>query len=136
MMPDYGCFAIGWTSYGVVVPLIQHVFGIQPDAVHRTVVFDPQVPSGWEDMSVTDLPVGTNVISFVRARTSEGVEYRIEARDDGWTFVLKGKAEAGARYSINGRPASFPPGGIRVTGRSNRVLVVPHDRGPGRNRAD
>ena len=33
MMPDYGCFAIAWTSYGVMVPLIRHVFGIQPDAV-------------------------------------------------------------------------------------------------------
>jgi hypothetical protein len=127
MMPDYGCFAIGWTSYGVVVPLIQHVFGIQPDAVHRTVVFDPQVPSGWEDMSVADLPVGTNVISFARARTSEGIEYRIQARDDGWTFVLKGTAEAGASYSINGRPASFTPGGIRLTGRANRVLATRRD---------
>ena len=127
MMPDYGCFTIGWTSYGVVVPLIQHVFGIRPDAVHRTVVFDPQVPSGWEDMSIADLPVGTNVISFARARTGEGVEYRIEARDDGWTFVLKGKAEPGARYSVNGKPVSFTPGGVRLTGRTNRVLVVPHE---------
>ena len=109
MMPDYGCFVIGWTSYGVVVPLIQHVFGIRPDAVHRTVVFDPQVPSGWEDVSIADLPVGTNVISFARARTGEGVEYRIEARDDGWTFVLKGTPEAGASYmSTESRPRSTP----------------------------
>ena len=127
MMPDYGCFAIAWTSYGVVVPLIQHVFGIRPDAVHRTVVFDPQVPSGWEDMSIADLPVGTNVISFARARTSEGIEYRIEARDDGWTFVLKGKAEPGARYYVNGKPVSFTPGGFRMTGRTNRILVARHD---------
>jgi glycogen debranching enzyme len=127
MMPDYGCFVIGWTSYGVVVPLIQHVFGIRPDAVHRTVVFDPQVPSGWEDMSIADLPVGTNVISFSRARTGEGVEYRVNARDDGWTFVLRGKAEAGGRYYVNGKPTPVRPGGIRLTGRTNRVLVVPRD---------
>ena len=127
MMPDYGCFAIAWTSYGVVVPLIQHVFGIRPDAVHRTVVFDPQVPSGWEDMSIADLPVGTNVISFARARTGDGIEYRIEARDDGWTFVLKGKAEPGARYYVNGKPVSFTPGGFRMTGRTNRILVARHE---------
>ena len=30
MMPDYGCFTIAWTSYGIVVPLVQHVFGIHP----------------------------------------------------------------------------------------------------------
>src|SRR5206468_5550203 len=28
MMPDYGCFVIAWTSYGIVVPLIEQVFGI------------------------------------------------------------------------------------------------------------
>ncbi len=38
MMPDYGCFTIAWTSYGIVLPLIQHVFGIHPDAMTRTVV--------------------------------------------------------------------------------------------------
>ncbi|HWJ23334.1 MAG TPA: hypothetical protein VNS52_13355, partial [Gemmatimonadaceae bacterium] len=33
MMPDYGCFTIAWTSYGVVIPLVQQVFGIRPDAI-------------------------------------------------------------------------------------------------------
>ena len=60
MMPDYGCFTIAWTSYGIVLPLIQHVFGIQPDAMKKTVVFDPHLPTGWEDIAIEDLPVGTN----------------------------------------------------------------------------
>ena len=123
MMPDYGCFAIAWTSYGVMVPLIGHVFGIQPDAVDKTVVFDPRVPTGWDDMRIEELPVGTNTISFSRRKTSEGIEYRVEASEDGWTFFLKQEALPGARYYVNGRPASLTPSGIRLTGRSNRVLV-------------
>jgi hypothetical protein len=75
-----------------VLPLIEHVFGIQPDATDKTVVFDPHLPTGWEDMSIEDLPVGTNLISFSRARTARDVEYDIEAKEDGWRFVLKGKA--------------------------------------------
>ena len=59
MMPDYGCFAISWTSYGVMVPLIEYVFGIRPDAVHRTVVLDPQAPSGWGAMSIEDVAGGS-----------------------------------------------------------------------------
>jgi hypothetical protein len=124
MMPDYGCFAISWTSYGVVVPLIEHVFGIRPDAVHKTIVLDPQVPSGWEDMRIGDLPVGTNTISFSRRKTDEGIEYGLEARENGWTFVLRQNAAPGARYTVNGRPASLTRSAIRLTGRSNRVLVV------------
>jgi glycogen debranching enzyme len=127
MMPDYGCFTIAWTSYGIVLPLIQHVFGIQPDAINKTVVFDPHVPAGWEDMSIEDLPVGSTTISFSRAKTGKGIEYGVDAGENGWTFALKGEAVPGARYYLNGRPVAFTSSGIRMSGRKNRVLVVPQE---------
>jgi hypothetical protein len=80
MMPDYGCFTIAWTSYGIVVPLVQHAFGIRPDAMNKTIVFDPHPPKGWKDMSIEDLPVGTNLISFSRTETGQGIQYAIEAK--------------------------------------------------------
>jgi glycogen debranching enzyme len=124
MMPDYGCFVIAWTSYGIVLPLIQHIFGIQPDAINKTVVFDPHLPTGWEDLSIEDLPVGSNLVSFSRAKTGRGIEYRIEARQTGWSFILKGKASPGAKYYVNGRPVALTAAGIRMGGKWNRVLVV------------
>jgi glycogen debranching enzyme len=124
MMPDYGCFTIAWTSYGIVLPLIQHVFGIQPDALNKIVVVDPHLPAGWEDMSIENLPVGTNVFSFSRAKTSRGIEYGFEARDTGWNSVLKGNDLPGAKYYLNGSPVAFTSAGIRMSGRKNRVLVV------------
>ena len=125
MMPDWGCFAIAWTSYGIVVPLIQHVFGIQPDATQKTVVFAPHMPDGWDDMRIEDLAVGTNLVSFSGARTGKGVEYTFQSRDGGWTFVLKTEDSPGARYYLNGKPIVPPSSGIRMTGRRNRVLVNP-----------
>jgi len=125
MMPDYGCFTIAWTSYGIVVPLIGHIFGIQPDAINKSVVLEPHLPDGWEDMSIEDLPVGTNLISFSRAKTGSGIEYGIEAKESGWSFVFKDKAQPGARYYLNGRPVAFSASGIRMAGKKNRVLVVP-----------
>jgi glycogen debranching enzyme len=124
MMPDYGCFTIAWTSYGIVLPLIEHVFGIQPDAMKKTAVFDPHLPTGWEDMSIEDLPIGTNTVSFSRAKTGRGIEYGFESKENGWHFVLKGKAVPGAKYYLNGRPVSFISSGIRMSGRRNHVLVV------------
>jgi glycogen debranching enzyme len=124
MMPDYGCFAIAWTSYGVMVPLIEHIFGVQPDAVHKTVVLAPQVPTGWEEMHIDDLPIGGNTVAFSHRRTGKGIEYRVEAREDGWTFILRPGAAPGARFVVNGKRAPPGPSGIRLTGRSNRVLVV------------
>jgi glycogen debranching enzyme len=125
MMPDYGCFTIAWTSYGIVIPLIQHVFGIRPDALNKTVVFDPHLPTGWEDIGIEGLPVGTNLISFSRSKTEKGIEYRLEARENGWNFVWRENLLPGARYYLNGRPISVRSSGIRMSGRKNHVLVVP-----------
>jgi glycogen debranching enzyme len=125
MMPDYGCFVIAWTMYGIVVPLVDHIFGVQPDAMHKTVVFDPHPPKGWKDMSIEDLPVGTNLISFSLVETGQGIQYSIEAKQSGWSFVLKGNPLAGAKYYLNGNPVSFTSSGIRMSGRTNQVLVVP-----------
>jgi glycogen debranching enzyme len=124
MMPDYGCFAIAWTSYGVMVPLIEYVLGVRPDAVHKTVALTPRAPSGWEEMRIDQLPVGSTTIAFSRRRTSEGIEYQVEAGEGGWTFVLHPEAAPGARYLVNGRPVSQGARGIRLSGRSNRVVVV------------
>jgi hypothetical protein len=124
MMPDYGCFTIAWTSYGIVLPLIQHVFGIQPDAMTKTVVFDPHVPTGWEDMRIDDLPIGTNTVAFSRAHTRRGIEYGFESRNSGWHFVFKAKGLPGARYYLNGRAVHVDSSGIRMSGRKNHLLVV------------
>jgi glycogen debranching enzyme len=128
MMPDYGCFTIAWTSYGIVVPLIQHVFGIEPDGLNQTVVFEPHVPAGWGDMSIEDLPVGTTKVSFSRAKTTKGIEYTVEAKDDGWQFVLKAKPLPRAKYYLNGKPVALTSAGIRMSGRKNQVLEVRGDR--------
>ena len=121
MMPDYGCFVIAWTSYGIVVPLIEQVFGIQPDAPGRSIVFDPRVPSGWKRMSIEALPVGTDTISFAWAETAAGAEYGIDSREDGWTFTVVVPA---GTYYLNGKAVRTTDGRIRMSGRRNRLLVV------------
>src|SRR5258708_38318761 len=124
MMPDHGCFTIAWTSYGIVLTLIEHVFGIRPDAAHKAIVFEPHLPAGWEDISIQDLPIRTNLVSFSRTRTGKGVIYDIEAKENGWSFVLREPALPNSRYFLNGRPANSSSSGIRMEGRKNRVLIT------------
>jgi glycogen debranching enzyme len=123
MMPDYGCFVIAWTSYGIVVPLIEEVFGIEPDAPGRSIVFDPHAPSGWKRMRIEALPVGSNTISFGWAETARGTEYTIDAKEDAWSYTVK--VPAGATYYLNGASVSPSAGGIRMSGTRNQLLVVP-----------
>jgi glycogen debranching enzyme len=124
MMPDQGCFAIAWTSYGIVVPLIEQVFGVRPDAAGKTIVFQPHLPVGWEDLSIEDLPVGSNLISFSRARAGKRVTYDIDAKETGWSFILRARASPNARYFLNGNPVRPSSSGIRMHGTQNRVLVI------------
>ena len=123
MMPDYGCFVIAWTSYGIVVPLIEEVFGIRPDAPGRSIVFDPHIPSGWKHMSIEALPIGSNAISFAWTETARGAEYTIDAKEDGWSYAVK--VPAGATYYLNGAPVTPNQGKIRMSHRQNQLLVVP-----------
>ena len=124
MMPDYGCFTIAWTSYGIVVPLIEDVFGIRPDAGNRTIVFEPHLPAGWENISIEDLPVGANLVSFSRARTENGVIYDIEATENGWSLILREKPSPNTRYFLNGRPINPSSSEIHMEGKKNRVLIT------------
>jgi hypothetical protein len=124
MMPDYGCFVIAWTMYGIVVPLVEHILGVEPDAPHKTVVFDPHLPTGWEDVAIDDLPVGKNLISFSRARSGKGIEYVIRAREPGWRFVLKDAGPATAVYYLNGKRVAADSSGLRMSGTLNRVVMV------------
>jgi glycogen debranching enzyme len=126
MMPDYGCFVIAWSMYGIVIPIVEHIFGVQPDAVHKKVVLEPQLPTGWEDLSIEDLPVGTNRISFWRRRTERGVEYTIRSQQTGWRFLLKDKSRPGAKYYLNGRTVGAEPSGIPMSGTRNTLLVTAH----------
>jgi len=92
-------------------------------------VFDPHLPAGWEDIRIENLPVGTNVVSFSRARAGRNVEFAIDGREDGWTYVLTGRATAGAECRVNGRRVAVTSSGIRMTGRTNRVQVAPPGAG-------
>lgn len=124
IMPDKGCFAIAWTSYGIVVPVVEHVFGVRPDAPHKTIILEPHFPSGWEDISIEDLPIGTNLISFARARTPEGVNFDIRAKENGWSFILRAGSSSNSKILLNGKAIDPSPSGVRMYGKKNRVLIT------------
>ena len=110
--------------YGIVLPLIQHVFGIQPDAYNKNILFEPHLPSGWEDISIENLPVGDNIVSFSRWKTSKGIEYSLTGEEQGWNMILKLKDSSGAKYYLNGKQVSLDELTIKMNEKNNKLLVV------------
>lgn len=62
--PDYGMFTQAWNMYSFAVPIITQFFGIQPDTGNNVVYFRPQMPSEWEEASISNVIIGDNVISM------------------------------------------------------------------------
>ena len=125
MMPDYGDFTQAWTSYGIILPVVEHVFGIHPDAINKTVRIEPNLPSGWENISIDNLPIGTNTVSFSRLATPGGIQYVVKGIQAGWSYVLKLPDKPDAKYYLNGKRISVRSNEIKLNGRTNTVLVVP-----------
>lgn len=127
MMPDYGCFTQAWTNYGIVLPIISYVFGINPDASEKRIEIAPNIPRRWssEKLSLSALPVGDNEISIAYQSVSGGIKYLIVSKNAGWRIVFKPKAEGRVRYLVNGKPVNPTNAGqILLTNRINHVVIL------------
>ena len=76
--PDNGCIVQAWTAYGAVVPVVRHFFGIRPDAAKGEIVLCPQIPKGWENASLENVPVLDGTISVFFTKNGGGQSMRVE----------------------------------------------------------
>lgn len=126
MMPDYGCPVQAWTIYGLACPLITHIFGIHPDAYNKKVIFKPNLPTGWENISLKNLRVGENSISFSREKVSGRVVYHLVSKDPFWKFVLQ-IPEKGGNVRVNNNSVNKTGKdkiqNIELSGTENSVII-------------
>ena len=55
--PDFGMVVQAWNNYGVDVPIIDHFFGIKPDAYKKSISISPNMPSDWKDASIDNVRI-------------------------------------------------------------------------------
>jgi glycogen debranching enzyme len=124
MMPDYGCPAQAWTIYGLAMPLVTHVFGLHPDAHNKTITFSPHLPSGWDDIKISELPVGNNTISFAVKKSSNGATYDFFFKEADWKYTLKLKGLRGSKYKLNGKTLTALSDEIQLGGKANSIVIL------------
>lgn len=108
MMPDYGCPAQAWTIYGTVTPLIRYVFGIQPQSYKQSITFAPQLPTGWDQIAITDLEIADNVIDYQVVRTDRGLDIKLTTTQPDWTYQVETKNEPIHQFIVNGKTQPIP----------------------------
>lgn len=103
VMPDYGCPVQAWTMYGMATPLIRYVYGIQPEAYTKTITFCPDFPDGWNEMEISNLPVGDNVISYRVERIGDGVKVVLNTEKKAWKYLFKTAKLPVREFVLNGK---------------------------------
>ena len=123
MMPDYGCPVQAWTIYGLATPLVTKIFGINPNAHNKSIILTPNLPSSWDHMYISNLPINNNTISFGIKKTGKATVYNLTSATAGWTYTLKIKGQSGKRYVLNGKTITATSDAINLYGKENKVMV-------------
>ena len=123
-MPDRGCPVQAWTIYGLASPLVTHVYGITPDSYNKAISISPNLPSGWDNISISDLPVGNNTISFAVKKTGKGTEYNLSSKKADWKYTLTLEGLAGTKYVLNGKTLKANSNEIQLVGKENNLLRI------------
>ena len=127
MMPDFGCFSQAWTNYGIVLPIISHIFGINPDAAQRKIEIAPHIPDSWlaDRLSIKGLRVAGNAISMSYQPIKNGAKYTITSKDAGWKIRFRLRPKCTHRYIVNGTAIVPPPSGmVLLTKKENDIIIM------------
>jgi len=97
--PDFGMVTQAWNIYGVAVPIIQHFFGIQPQAHDKTIYVSPTMPTSWKEAAIERVQVGDNSLSLKVTQKEDHIEYRILQTQPDW--ILKFNVATATKILVN-----------------------------------
>lgn len=105
LLPEGGCFMQGWSGYGIVLPVMDHYFGIRVP-LDGPVLLAPHPPKELDYMEVSSVRLGSRTIDVKMENRTEVFRYELdigEATESGsmqlsfrWTpenFSLRGSHE-------------------------------------------
>jgi len=109
--PQEGVPHQGFSSTGVVLPLVRGLLGLDGDALGQTAVFRPGFPAAWSAVSVSNWRIGEGKLFLYYMRDRTKVTLRVTSEEaKGFRFVFAPALGLGATISaarLNGRPIDF-----------------------------
>jgi hypothetical protein len=108
--PQEGVSHQGFSSTGVVLPLVRGLLGLDGNAVDRKISFRPGFPADWTSVSITNGKVGEARFSLEYTRAKDSVTLRIKSEKAvGFGFIFEPAFGLGTkilRATRNGSPIS------------------------------
>lgn len=100
-----------WSAAMVVNPLLRGLFGLQPDAPARHLVFAPHVPADWAQFTMTQVRVGPVTLDVSYHKTADSITLQVQRTGPGpcdleFSPALSLRAEV-LEARLNGRVVPF-----------------------------
>lgn len=114
-----------WSAAMVVSPLLRGMFGLNADALSKTLTFAPHVPADWTSFSLENVRLGNNTVSLNYTKAEEGIFLeagRTTGSEDG-TLEFRPAISLRARVQgtdLNGKPIPFQ---VELSGEDQHVIV-------------
>lgn len=101
-----------WSSSMVITPAMRGLFGIDIDALAKTVHLDPHLPADWDDAEVHQLHVGDSIVDLSYHR--EGQQMVVHLKPISGAPIHLATNIATAKVTNNGQTAAFELPAIEV----------------------
>jgi glycogen debranching enzyme len=109
--PQEGVAHQGFSTTGVVLPLVRGLLGLHGNALGKKGSFRPGFPAGWPAVSISNWKIGEAELSLDYARESDKVTLRVRSeRAAGFHFVFAPALGLGTKVlaaTRNGSPIAF-----------------------------
>ncbi|MFQ6038852.1 MAG: amylo-alpha-1,6-glucosidase, partial [Candidatus Aminicenantales bacterium] len=69
--PQEACSHQGFSSAGVVLPLVRGLLGLEANALEKTVTFSPHLPADWDHVRISSYKAGQARFTFEYSRKSQ-----------------------------------------------------------------
>jgi len=101
----------GFSTGGVVLPLVRGLLGLEGDAVEKRIIFEPRFPANWPEVWVKDYRIGGHSFSFRYQRSEDKVKMEANyPKSSTYKMIFAPALGLGTNIrgaSVNGRPALF-----------------------------
>jgi glycogen debranching enzyme len=121
----------GFSSAGVVLPLVRGLLGLDGNAPERSMTFSPHFPADWTHVSIQNYAVGQAAFSFDYHRRANKITVDVHTKNAaGYTILFAPAMGIGTRIeslSADGKPVDF-----KTSEKSQTVLAeaeIPVDDG-------
>lgn len=99
--PDYGMMTQAWNIYSYAVPIVHQFFGIQPDAAHKKVIIQPQMPTEWDVASLENVSIDGNSVAIHYDTSGGGLKLKVTQTQSDWTVEVRLPYKASESYNLS-----------------------------------